>query len=90
MELTIGGNADFSGVTLATGTGPTSQPFTPTVGFNGFSQGYGYASFLLGDFSSVTQTPSYLFSREGFQQWGLFAQDSWKVTRKLTLDYGLR
>ncbi len=90
LESTIGGNADFSGVTMATGTGPTSQPFTPTVGFNGFSQGYGYASFLLGDFSSVSQTPSYLFSREGFQQWGLFAQDSWKVTRKLTLDYGVR
>jgi hypothetical protein len=90
LESTIGGNADFSGATLATGTGPTSQPFTPTVSFNGFTQGLGYASFLLGDFSSVTQTPSYLFSREGFQQWGLFAQDSWKVTRKLTLDYGLR
>ncbi len=90
LESTIGGNADFSGATLVTGTGPTSQPFTPTVSFNGFTQGFGYASFLLGDFTSVTQTPSYLFSREGFQQWSLFAQDSWKVTRKLTVDYGVR
>lgn len=90
LESIIGGNSDYSGVTLTTGTGPTSQPFTPLVSFNNFTQGYGYASFLLGDFSSVTQTPSYLYSREGFQQWGLFAQDSWKVTRKLTVDYGLR
>jgi len=90
LESVIGGNADFSGVTLATGLGPTSQPFTPTVSFNGFTTGLGYASFLLGDFSSVSQTPSFLFSREGFQQWGLFAQDSWKVTRKLTIDYGIR
>jgi hypothetical protein len=94
LESVIGGNADFSGVTLAvsstTNQGATAQPFTPTVGFNGFNQGYGYANFLLGDFTSSTQTPSYLFSREGYQLWGFFAQDSWKVTRKLTLDYGLR
>ena len=101
LESVIGGNSDFSGVTLAVNTyapftnallngGATSQPFTPTVGFNGFTQGYGYANFLLGDFASTTQTPSYLYSREGYQLWGFFAQDSWKITRKLTLDYGVR
>lgn len=101
LESVIGGNADFSGVTLAATTfapvtnailnaGATAQPFTPTVSFNGFTQGASYANFLLGDFASSTQTPSYLFSREGYQLWGLFAQDSWKVTRKLTVDYGLR
>jgi hypothetical protein len=94
IESVIGGNSDFSGLTLvassATNLGATAQPFTPTVGFNGFTQGYGYANFLLGDFGSSTQTPSYLYSREGYQLWGFFAQDSWKVTRKLTVDYGLR
>src|SRR4029077_18034512 len=28
--------------------------------------------------------------RFGKQEWGFYAQDSWKVTRKLTLDLGIR
>ncbi|HJT87082.1 MAG TPA: carboxypeptidase regulatory-like domain-containing protein [Bryobacteraceae bacterium] len=79
----------FAGVTMATGVGPTSQPFIPTVNLNGFNTGFGYASFLLGDFSSTTQTPSEDY-RQGHVAWAFFAQDSWKVTPKLTVDYGLR
>jgi hypothetical protein len=90
IEGVIGYNADLSGVTLATGVGPTSQPFTPSVSFNNYTQGFGYASFLLGDFTSISQTPNFVGVRNGYQQWGLFVQDSWKVTRKLTLDYGVR
>ena len=90
IEGVIGYNADLSGVTLATGVGPTSQPFQPSVSFNGFTQGFGYASFLLGDFTSINQTPNFVGVRNGYQQWGLFVQDSWKVTRKLTVDYGVR
>ncbi|MBV8845038.1 MAG: carboxypeptidase regulatory-like domain-containing protein, partial [Bryobacterales bacterium] len=90
IEGVIGYNADLSGVTLATGVGPTSQPFQPSVSFNGFTQGFGYASFLLGDFASINQTPNFVGVRNGYQQWGVFVQDSWKVTRKLTVDYGVR
>ena len=36
---------------------------------------------------SITQPPDFRLSK---QQWGFFLQDTWKVTRKLTLDYGLR
>jgi len=90
IEGVIGYNADLAGVTLATGVGPTSQPFQPSVSFNNYTQGFGYASFLLGDFTSINQTPNFQGVRNGYQQWGLFAQDSWKVTRKLTVDYGVR
>ncbi|HXP83931.1 MAG TPA: TonB-dependent receptor [Bryobacteraceae bacterium] len=79
----------FAGVTLPTGLGPTSQPFTPTVSFNGLNTGFGYASWLLGDYNSTTQTPLEDY-RQGHMSWAFFAQDSWKVTRKLTVDYGLR
>ncbi len=48
---------NFAGVTMTTGTGPTSQPFTPTVSLNNFTTGFGYASFLLGDYTSTAQTP---------------------------------
>ncbi len=79
----------FSSVTLTTGTGPTNQPFTPTGSLSGYTQGFGYASWLLGDYTSTAQTAQ-LNYRRGNQQWGLFIQDTWKITRKLTLDYGLR
>jgi len=53
-----------------------------TVGFN-------YASFLLGAVDNgYTGIPN--ITRMGGHALSGFAQDSWKVTRKLTLDYGLR
>ena len=51
--------------------------------------GFPFASFLLGGVNLASQTAPNN-ARMGKQQWGLFIQDSWKVTRKLSLDYGLR
>jgi hypothetical protein len=51
--------------------------------------GFNYASFLLGipdSFSLVPPTQTKL----GNHQFAFYAEDSWKVTRKFTLDYGLR
>jgi len=63
----------------------------PQVGLNlsGWQTGFPYANFLLGDATQLTQkAPTDL--RMGKAQWAVFIQDSWKVSRKLTLDYGVR
>ena len=51
--------------------------------------GFAYASFLLGLPDSL-QLNAPTDIRLGYHSLGIFAQDSWKVTRKLTVDYGLR
>jgi len=51
--------------------------------------GAGYSSFLLGAVNDASiQTPRSV--KTTARRWGLYAQDSWKLTRKLTLNYGLR
>jgi len=63
----------------------TVQSATLGVGTMGFS----YASFLLGLVNTGTVNPP-VDLKTGKQFWGFYAQDSWKITRKLSLDYGLR
>jgi len=69
--------------------GATAQPYTVPGGTNGQQMGFLYANMLLGDAISTTQYAPY-DARMGKQQWGLYLQDAWKVTRKLTINYGLR
>jgi hypothetical protein len=54
-----------------------------------FGSGFSYASFLLGQTSQV-ETSAINDSRLGNHTWGAFIQDSWKVSRRLTLELGLR
>ena len=67
----------------------TGLPSTNGQNLGGGSVGFNYASFLLGSVGTVnlTEPPHFRLAK---QQWGFFAQDTWKVTRRLTLDYGLR
>ncbi|MGH9584984.1 MAG: hypothetical protein ACRD4O_18850, partial [Bryobacteraceae bacterium] len=63
-------------------TGAANQPYANQVG-------YGFASFLLGDTLSANETtPFDLYGRR--KAMDLYAQDSWKVTPKLTVNLGLR
>jgi len=50
----------------------------------------GVANLVLGNYYSVTQSNGVFFGGFRFHQLELYGQDSWKVNRKLTLDYGLR
>jgi len=62
---------------------------SPTANLAGNTIGFPYASFLLGLVNNAELHPS-SDARLGKEQWGFFAQDNWKITRKLTLDIGLR
>ncbi|MCX6629417.1 MAG: TonB-dependent receptor [Candidatus Solibacter sp.] len=56
---------------------------------SGTSVGLNYASFLLGATSGANVNA--LWSPQWRKHtWGLYVQDTWKATRKLTFDYGVR
>jgi hypothetical protein len=67
----------------------TGLPALQGVTLQGGNVGFNYASFLLGavNTASVSNPQDPQYRRPA---WSTFAQDTWKVTRQLTLDYGLR
>ncbi|MDP9171488.1 MAG: TonB-dependent receptor, partial [Acidobacteriota bacterium] len=67
----------------------TGLPYLQASSVAGGNLGSAYASFLLGlaDSASVATPKDPQFRKTS---WSLFAQDTWKVTRKLTVTYGLR
>jgi outer membrane receptor protein involved in Fe transport len=83
----VHGNSNTTG-TYVFSPAQTGEPFQQTA-VNGANVGFGYASFLLGLVQSANIARP-VFPKLGKHQIGLFVQDTWKVTRKLTMDYGLR
>ena len=79
------GNFTFSGAQTGQPFGAGGVALAPTSG----SSGLAYASFLLGLPSAVTVVPCTSMNWHD-KAIGVYAQDNWKVTRKLTLDLGLR
>jgi hypothetical protein len=57
---------------------------------NPLDTGYAYSNASLGVFNSYTEASNrpFLHFRVSNIEW--FAQDNWKITRRLTLDYGVR
>ena len=67
----------------------SSNSFLNGKALGGTFVGFPYASFLLGRVDTVTIGPN-ANGRSGRAFYSWFAQDTWKITRKLTFDYGLR
>jgi hypothetical protein len=91
-EVIVNGYPSFS-ETYSSGNMLFSPTETGLPSLNGVSLpasvGFNYASFLIGaPNTGYDSVPAVM--RTGNHSLAGFAQDSWKVTRKFTLDYGLR
>ena len=77
----------------------TSQPTQPrgSYGFNGLytsqrgtpNTGFGVADFLVNDINSAAISNTFTSDDVRFNRAG-YAQDDWKVSKRLTLNYGIR
>jgi len=67
----------------------TGLPYLNTTTLGGGTVGFPYASFLMGlaNTASIRNRSETLRRKTGV---GVYVQDTWKVTRKLTLDVGVR
>ncbi len=57
---------------------------------NPFDSGEGYSNALLGTVTSYTEMSKRIFAHQQFWNIEWYLQDNWRVTRRLTLDLGLR
>ena len=75
----IAGRADFNFLSTSI-PGATAFPA---------SGGSSFASFLLGD-AYLGRTETIRFVNQKYPYFGFYAQDDWRVSRKLTVNFGLR
>ena len=52
--------------------------------------GNGLANLMLGNFNNFTQASGHVYPYFRFWEFDAYAQDSWKITKRLTLEYGIR
>lgn len=57
---------------------------------NPYDTGYGYSNAALGVYNSFSQAANFINGLYRYWNVEFYAQDTWKVNSRLTLDYGLR
>ena len=57
---------------------------------NPLDTGFGFANAALGIYNQFTQASGYYIGNYRYNNVEFFAQDNWKVSSRLTLDYGMR
>ncbi len=72
------------------GGGPTQGSFTFTGRTNAFSTGTAFADFLIGRASDYIEDQNDPFIQLRYRTFEVYGQDSWKIRRNLTLNYGFR
>ncbi len=71
----------------ARGPVTTTSPWTPRTRLD---TNYGFANALLGNFTSYTETDGFADVKGNRPTVEFYGQDTWKVSRTLTVDYGMR
>jgi hypothetical protein len=57
---------------------------------NPFDSQFGFANAALGIYNTFNQASAYIIGKYRYNNIEWYAQDNWKVTSKLTFDYGMR
>ncbi|MCI0391475.1 MAG: TonB-dependent receptor [Acidobacteria bacterium] len=57
---------------------------------NPFDTGFGFANAAIGVYNQFNQASAYVIGKYRYNNVEWYVQDNWKVTNRLTLDYGMR
>src|SRR2546425_1243205 len=84
-----GGGKWSGGLDFGTSTSNGFTVSTPTALGTG-NTNFAYANALLGNFNTYTESKARNFTNSELDLFQWYAQDEWKINRKLTLNYGMR
>jgi hypothetical protein len=71
------------------GNGDSNGVLVPAT-WGGNSSGNSFADLMLGRLAQYQETTKNVLHNIGFRTFDFYAQDSWKASRKLTLEFGVR